>query len=891
MAGGALVVAASHAADLDKSMARVRATFGDSAPAVEAWAKSANSVFLSDRQASSYAAAVGEAAQGLGLASDAAAKLVPNAIGVASQLAILKGVDVEASMESVAAALRGEYDATQRLIPALSANRIQQEALKESGKTRVADLTNAEKAQATLNIIIEDGTKILKGNADALDSPSAKWAKLKSQLDDTITSVGGGSLNVFGPVLTGISAVADEISKIPAGITGTVGTIAAVGVGLSGVASLATLAVGGFKSATKGISDHNSALITSEGELTNWGVAALGLSFAGAAAAGIQVLNQVLQGTVDTLDSAKFSSDQLNESVARGNWTSQVGELQKSLVTSNIEKFGLALESIVNPGGVVGGGTGKVLGTMNDQLQKTLETMTTLKSALSDESWDQFSKAFTAGLKGDKLKAAQELLKQAEDNSAAAAKGSAIEHDRLSKSTGDAAASTDKKAGADKDAAQSAKDHEKATKDLESAIKSMSTPLDQYASAMNVLTDGGKAAAQALDLSTQADNQIENASKMGKAVGDFKENIKGLPGTIDQTKLALGGYSDEQTKAIDSLSSLGKENQDYISGLIASGSSSDDVRAKAAALNAEYANQIQAVTHNTDETNAYLQVLGLTPDQVNTAIKLSGQEEAKAQLQILSGEIAGLTDKQQNEINMRVSTGDAINALALLNIYKAETAANFQDPLIATLLVQADDAQAKGDIEKETGIVGVATIIAQANVDAANNDFDAAKNKERIAIIAAQSAGVPLTQQQLDALKVDPNTGVPRTAPVTAVPHTDAANKALNDLKAPIEPILTPQFKFNSKAFSDSLSSLLPAWLRPGGTSTTPTPPPAVATPRPTAGVGVNPLDAAAKGGFFYTDQRHINITTNNPPGTPDMLKELKRAIKINGSELRRAVA
>lgn len=239
VAGAGLIAAASAAADLDKSMSRVNATFGEGAGYVQEWARNANEVFLSDRQAAAYAANIGEAAQGLGLAADESARLVPEVLDVTAQLAVLKGLDMDNSIESIAAALRGEFDATQKLIPALSARRIQEEALAQTGKQREKDLTTAEKAYATLNIILEDGQKIIEGNSEALDSLDARWQKTRSNVDDAVTSFGAGALPAVEGLAGAAQLLAGAMNTIPA-------PLLKVGAGLATLGAAGSIAVGGL---------------------------------------------------------------------------------------------------------------------------------------------------------------------------------------------------------------------------------------------------------------------------------------------------------------------------------------------------------------------------------------------------------------------------------------------------------------------------------------------------------------------------------------------------------------------------------------------------------------------------------------------------------------------
>lgn len=251
-AGAAVVAAAGAANDLDKSFSRLDATFGQGAESVKEWARGANDIFLSDRQAAAYAANVGEAAQGLGLAADEASRLVPEVIGVTSQLATLKGLDMDNSIESISAALRGEFDATQKLVPALSAARIQREALAQSGKENVKDLSTAEKAYATLNIILSDGQQIIAGNAEALDDLGAKWARLKSNLDDAVSAFGAGALGPVEGLASALEGITEAGTNGSANLLRAAGAASTVGVAAFGAtAGVNALGAGALKMAER----------------------------------------------------------------------------------------------------------------------------------------------------------------------------------------------------------------------------------------------------------------------------------------------------------------------------------------------------------------------------------------------------------------------------------------------------------------------------------------------------------------------------------------------------------------------------------------------------------------------------------------------------------------
>ena len=100
--------------------------------------------------------------------------------------------------------------------------------------------------------------------------------------------------------------------------------------------------------------------------------------------------------------------------------------------------------------------------------------------------------------------------------------------------------------------------------------------------------------------------------------------------------------------------------------IIKSGGTYDDVRAKAANYREELGNQFDQLGITKDEQQAYLTQLGLTPDQIETTIKLSEQAEAMQQLGLLQGEIEKLPPEVQTKYNALVADKDYIGARDLL---------------------------------------------------------------------------------------------------------------------------------------------------------------------------------------------------------------------------------
>lgn len=730
VAGGALVKVANQAADLDKSMSRVEGAFGESADSVKHFAT--NAQFLSDVDAARFAADIGEAAKGLGVTADQAGNLVPKVVDLASKLAIIKGLDMGTAMESISAALRGEYDATQRLDPALSAAAIQQRALADSGKENAQQLTTQEKALATLNILYEDFGGLVSANSDALESQSAKWTETKARLSDAATALGQGVLPAMEAATGVIKGLATGVSALPTPVTSAAGGLATMAVGLAAVTSAISFTAAGFQKLKGALSD-------SEGNLTKWGTALKGV---GIALAALEISDQIFKGLNEATGNTQRFTDAMNDFIAK---TGKAGLSARTMAKDFSQMVaeqdkGLHMRHLWDDWGadIVSNFDGA-----SHSIEDTQAALDSLDPQSASDALDALQAVTDSLAKGsDQRKTNQEFI----DKNRKSLKLEADAH----KAAGDAAAAA--AGGTDKNTA-STKANEEAVKALDEALKGAKTGLDKWEEGLSVLAAGGEAAAKSMDLGSQTDNLIENASKMGQAVNDFEENVKHLPGAIDQTKLALGGYNEEQTKAIDSLTSLGAANRDYVSGLIASGASSDEVKMRAAALNEEYGKQLKAAGLTTAQVKEYQRILGLTDPDVETAIRLSGDEKAITQLQLLQADLEKIDDTDvQATIRQQILAGDYQGAVATAQAYFNK------NPLTATV--------------------------------------------------------------RLD---------------------TNAAKQQIRELK------------------ENSLRSV-PV-------------PPATPTPTPT-----------------YLDSRTITVNVTNPPGTRDTVKNIKRALKINGREMRKVL-
>jgi hypothetical protein len=148
------------ASDLNEAVNKTGLAFGSNAVEVQRWAQgSAKNMGLSRQAALENASTFGLLFSKIGITTDQGTKMSKAMVQLAVDLGSVHNADPTAVLEAQAAAFRGEYDALQRFVPAISAAVVEQEALAATHKRSVKDLTAAEKAQAVYAIMLKQTTK------------------------------------------------------------------------------------------------------------------------------------------------------------------------------------------------------------------------------------------------------------------------------------------------------------------------------------------------------------------------------------------------------------------------------------------------------------------------------------------------------------------------------------------------------------------------------------------------------------------------------------------------------------------------------------------------------------------------------------------------------------
>lgn len=189
----------SAGSDLNETLSKSAAIFGDQAPAIEKWGDTAaKSLGLSKAAALASAAGFGDMFTQLGFTGDAAASMSKDVVQTAADLGSFNNLDTNDVLDRLSGAFRGEYDSLQAVIPNISAARVETEALAMTGKKAAKELTAQEKAAAVLAIVHKDGAKSAGDFAKTSNGLANQQKILSASFEDVKAKVGTALL----PMLT-----------------------------------------------------------------------------------------------------------------------------------------------------------------------------------------------------------------------------------------------------------------------------------------------------------------------------------------------------------------------------------------------------------------------------------------------------------------------------------------------------------------------------------------------------------------------------------------------------------------------------------------------------------------------------------------------------------------
>lgn len=229
--GVGLVKATSAASDLNETVNKSQVLFGAQADSMKQWASgAAQSMGLSTQAALEAAAGFGDMFKQLGFSGEEAARMSQQVVQLSADLGSFNNVPTAEVTEMISASMRGEYDSLQRLIPNISAARVEHEALAMTGKTAAANLTAQEKAAATLAIVQKDGARASGDFARTSDQGANSIKRAQAEYENASAALGTSLLPAMTKAADIASTVFGTFAKLPGPLqTVTVAVVASAG--------------------------------------------------------------------------------------------------------------------------------------------------------------------------------------------------------------------------------------------------------------------------------------------------------------------------------------------------------------------------------------------------------------------------------------------------------------------------------------------------------------------------------------------------------------------------------------------------------------------------------------------------------------------------------------
>ncbi len=223
------------ASDFQQTVLKAGVIFGKSLGDVQAWAAgAADSMGLSQRAAMEAAATFGDMFSQIGFGQDQARGMSQSVVQLAADLGSFNNLPTVDVLDRISAGFRGEYDSLQKLIPNISAARVEQQALATTGKASATQLSAQEKAAAVLAIVMKDGARAQGDFARSTGTYAIEQQKLNARYEDAKAVLGEKLLPVMARLtevasglLTSVTPLVRAFEAIPAPVQAAVATFVA----------------------------------------------------------------------------------------------------------------------------------------------------------------------------------------------------------------------------------------------------------------------------------------------------------------------------------------------------------------------------------------------------------------------------------------------------------------------------------------------------------------------------------------------------------------------------------------------------------------------------------------------------------------------------------------
>jgi hypothetical protein len=547
--GAALVVAfgkklVDAASNLNEQQNKANVVFGKSAAAVSAWAKtSAKSFGMSERAALEAAGTYGNLFVSMGLADDAASSMSTKMVELAGDLASFNNADPTEVLDALRSGLVGETEPLRRFGVNLNDADLRQKALAMGLTTTTKDvLPPAIKAQAAYALILEQ-TKTAQGDfARTSDSLANQQRILNAEWENTQAALGQALLPMATKTVEVLNDLLGIFNQLPDPVKGLTVAVGALGAGFV----LLAPKIAATKALLSDLTAGNSKLGKGLGAVGGFLAGPWGLAIAGATI-GLGAFMDAQANTQAAVDALTASLDKQNGTATAATFEKIATELSKDINVDDWKKLPFTLDEVTSA--VVNGGheletfRGKLDAFIdansvgNDAMMESARVASALGSSIENQVPDleDARRAWFAH------KAAQDAAVKAAGNTkgAVAGVGGAAKDAAGEVETLDDALK--RLRGEKQSTAQAIADLEESFDDAAKAVKGLKNATRDNGSALNLGTEAGRKAQDALaGIADKAFEATEAMNANGASATAINQKMSRARSQFIQTAMAAG---------------------------------------------------------------------------------------------------------------------------------------------------------------------------------------------------------------------------------------------------------------------------------------------------------------------------------------------------------------
>ena len=176
--------------------------FGDMKGAAEKWAAGFAKATGSSRfESVELVSDLGLIVKGMGFTEEASLGMSSRMVELAADMASAKNVPLDVALDKIRAGLIGESEPLRTMGVLLSEARVKEEAYASGLAKTGTELTNTQKVQARMNIILADSVAMHGDLVNTQSSVANQWRAIKNRVSDAATAIGKNLLPIASEML------------------------------------------------------------------------------------------------------------------------------------------------------------------------------------------------------------------------------------------------------------------------------------------------------------------------------------------------------------------------------------------------------------------------------------------------------------------------------------------------------------------------------------------------------------------------------------------------------------------------------------------------------------------------------------------------------------------